>query len=282
MVVIHLQLRVKLQRNILNFFWRDGNLRDSMRVFLNRRHLVISGLLFSLFLASWLAGVAEAYVGDHEKFVYELTWTGIEAGTATLELMALPNSVKIVSTARSADWVSVFYKVDDRIQTILSRSKESPVVGIPVNYRVQLREGRHRRDKEVMFDLKGHKAVYIDHGTKEKKEVSLKENVLDPLSSFFFVRTLPLEVGKSVFVDMFDSKKVWNVEVQVLRKERIETTIGYRDTIVIKPLMRSEGIFNRKGEMYIWLTDDKKRIPVKMKTKVAVGSVTATLTGGIF
>jgi hypothetical protein len=46
--------------------------------------------------------------------------------------------------------------------------------------------------------------------------------------------------------------------------------------------MKSEGIFNRKGDMYIWLTDDLKRIPVKMQTKVAVGSITATLVGGIY
>jgi len=44
------------------------------------------------------------------------------------------------------------------------------------------------------------------------------------------------------------------------------------DTIVVKPLMKSEGIFNRKGDMFIWLTDDQKRTPVRMQTKVAVGS----------
>jgi hypothetical protein len=46
--------------------------------------------------------------------------------------------------------------------------------------------------------------------------------------------------------------------------------------------MKSEGIFNRKGEMLIWLTDDQKRIPVKMQTKVAVGAITATLVGGSY
>jgi hypothetical protein len=41
--------------------------------------------------------------------------------------------------------------------------------------------------------------------------------------------------------------------------------------------MKTEGIFNRKGAIYIWITDDARRIPVLMKTKVAIGSVTATL-----
>jgi hypothetical protein len=46
--------------------------------------------------------------------------------------------------------------------------------------------------------------------------------------------------------------------------------------------MKSEGIFNKKGDLYIWLTDDLKRIPVKMQTRVIVGSITATLAGGTY
>ena len=59
-------------------------------------------------------------------------------------------------------------------------------------------------------------------------------------------------------------------------------TAGEFDTVVIKPLMKSEGIFNKKGDVYIWLTDDKKRVPVKLESKVAIGSITATLAGGTF
>jgi hypothetical protein len=68
----------------------------------------------------------------------------------------------------------------------------------------------------------------------------------------------------------------------VLRKEKIKTKLGEFDTVVIKPLMKSEGIFDRKGDMYIWLTDDLRRIPVKMQSKVAVGSITATLVSGTY
>jgi len=68
----------------------------------------------------------------------------------------------------------------------------------------------------------------------------------------------------------------------VLRKEKIKTSLGTFDTIVIKPLMQSEGIIDKKGEMFIWLTDDNRLLPVKMKTKVKIGSVTATLVGGSF
>ncbi len=68
----------------------------------------------------------------------------------------------------------------------------------------------------------------------------------------------------------------------MLRKEKVGVPAGEFDTIVVKPLMKSEGIFSRKGEIYIWLTDDERRIPVMLKTKVKIGSVNATLVGGTY
>lgn len=215
-----------------------------------------------------------------EKLVYDLTWAGIKTGTATLEINSENEKTRIVSTARSADWVSVFYTVEDKIEAELSTPAHPTVPGIPRNYRVRIREGRHRRNKEVVFDSPNHRASFTDHLSGEKKDIEIRDNTLDPLSSFYYIRTLKAEVGKSLYVDILDSKKLWNVEVQVLRKERIRTGLGDFDTIVIKPLLKSEGIFNKRGDMYIWLTDDEKHLPVKMQTKVAVGKVTATLTGG--
>lgn len=217
-----------------------------------------------------------------EKFEYDLTWTGIKAGSSTLEIVDEGKNIKIISTAKSADWVSAFYTVEDRVETILTKKTAIPFIGQPSNYRVKIREGRHRRDKEVIFRQDISKVTYIDHLGNEKHEFDVPLFTLDPLSSFHLVRTMRLVVGEPVYVTIFDSKKVWNVEVQVLRKEKVALATGTVDTIVIKPLMKSEGIFYKKGDIYIWLTDDEKRIPVKLQTKVVIGSVIATLVGGMY
>jgi len=256
-----------------------------------------------------------------EKLIYDLTWTGIKAGTASLEIKDDGNNVRIISTAQSAKWVSVFYTVDDRIESTLIKNEKfmsqrntkdkenypSPIplpqgegargrvkevfsgennhsefIGKPLNYRIKIREGRHRRNKEVIFDLNNKKATYLDYIQNERKEFDIPAFVFDPISSFYHIRTVQLDIGKPVYVTIFDSKKVWNVEVQVLRKEKVNLPIGTFDTIVIKPLMKSEGVFYRKGEILIWLTDDNKRIPVKLETKVVIGSVVATLVGGSY
>lgn len=242
----------------------------------------LAGRLALLIIAMLLVmATAASALTIPEKLVYDLTWTGISAGTATQEIIDGKDSVRIVSTARSADWISVFFPVEDRVESVLTRVPP-PQLGLPLNFRMKIREGRHRRNKEIVFDHARGKARYIDHLGGEKAELEIGSKTYDPYSCFYYVRTLPLEVGKPVFVSILDNKRLWNIEVQVLKKERIETMLGEVDTILIKPLIKSEGIFQKKGAIYIWLTDDERRIPVKMKTKVAIGSITATLVGGNF
>ena len=86
-----------------------------------------------------------------------------------------------------------------------------------------------------------------------------------------------LQVGRSEYIDIFDNKKLINTEVAVLRKERISVPAGDYDTLVIKPLLKTEGIFLKKGAMHIWVTDDGRKIPVLFESKVKIGSFTAKL-----
>lgn len=215
-----------------------------------------------------------------EKLVYNVTWAGIKAGTATLEISNAADEIRIISTARSDDWISFFYTVDDRVEAMLSKPAPPAVLGAPLNYRMKIREGRRRRDKEVAFDHIKHKAACRDYIEGGKKDIDITGKVLDPLSSLYYMRMVTPEVGKPFFMDVFDNMKASNVEVQVLRRERIKTSLGDFDTIVIKPMLKSEGLFYRRGDFYIWLTDDKKHIPVKMQTKIRIGHITATLAGG--
>jgi hypothetical protein len=66
--------------------------------------------------------------------------------------------------------------------------------------------------------------------------------------------------------------------VSILRKEKVKVSgIGEVATVVVKPDLKSEGLFHRKGDIFIWLTDDEKRVPVKVETKVPIGKVVAEL-----
>ena len=217
-----------------------------------------------------------------ERLEFELSYSGITAGRAVQEVKWTDNEIQIISTAKSADWLRFFFPVDDRIESCLISGSPPLHIGSPRLYRERKHEGKTITDREIRFDRQTLEATTIDHRKKSEKKQAITKRTYDTLSSFFYFRTIPLQVGTSYFIDIYDCKRIWNTEVKVLRREELVTPLGRFKTIVIHPLLKSEGIFARTGDMFIWLTDDDRRIPVQMKSKVAVGSITATLTGGSY
>lgn len=217
-----------------------------------------------------------------ERLDYDISYSGIPAGRATQEVTQSGKEIHIVSTARSADWLKLFFPVDDRIESILIKGAPPQFIGVPKLYREKIREGWTRRHKEANFDRELMTVKTRDFLKNTETSHKITKRTFDTLSSFFYFRTIPLQVGTSNFIDIFDAKRLWNTEVQVLRRETIKTALGTFKTIVIKPLLKSEGIFARTDDMHIWLTDDERRIPVQMKSKVKIGSITATLVGGSY
>lgn len=249
---------------------RDGGLLRGPLMLLT----AVSAILFSLPTPACAGRVPE-------KLVYDLSWTGVSVGTATQEIADEGETRRITSTARSNEWLSVFFPVEDVIESSLAR-EGAPFPGLTRHYRMRLREGKRRRDREITFDQAKGVASYRDRLSGDRADIPIALPTFDVYGSFYYVRHLPLEVGKPVFVNILDGKELQRVEVRVLRKERIRTILGEVDTIVIQPLVKSKGVFEGKKESIIWLTDDARRIPIKARTKVSVGSVTATLSGGRF
>ena len=216
-----------------------------------------------------------------ERLEFEISYAGIPAGNAVQQVNRVGNEVVIVSTARSAAWLKYFFPVDDRIESVLEAPAAPPqMFGATRLYRERIREGRTHRQKDAVFVRHTLEVTTKDLLKKSQNTQKITPQTHDMLSSFFHVRTIPLQVGTSIYIDIFDCKKLWNTEIQVLRREEIEIPLGRFRTIVIKPVLKSEGIFARTGDVFIWLSDDDRRIPVQMKSKVKVGSITATLVGG--
>jgi len=214
-----------------------------------------------------------------EKLIYSLSWAGIPVGTATQEIADEGEVRRIVSTARSNAWLSAFFPINDRTDSFTT--KEEPFPGKSYYFRMQIREGRRARDREITFDQAGRKAVFHDRMGGERVEIPIVDNTYDIYSSFIHARFLDLKVGKPVYMHILDGKELQRIEIRVLRKERVSTPLGEFETIAIEPMVKPEGFFEGKKGTTIWLTDDARRIPVKAQTRVAIGSVTALLTGGL-
>ncbi|MDA8157029.1 MAG: DUF3108 domain-containing protein [Actinomycetota bacterium] len=241
-------------------------------------------LKLAALLSFLLVAIADPSRGDSffkvpETLQYQLVWNGIHAGDSSLTITDTGNSeYKIVSEAHSAKFISLFYTVDDRAVSIVRKGSLTPL-----EYHINVHEGHTRKNKEYIFPQNQMlKTTYIDYEDKDKESFNTPPGILDPLSSFYYLRTIPLEIGRPVYVKIFDSKKVYDVKVRVIRKERVNTWVGSFNTILVNPILKSEGIFAKKGKIYIWLTDDDKRVPVMLETGTKIGAIKAILKQGDF
>jgi len=149
-----------------------------------------------------------------------------------------------------------------------------------LRFEKQLREGSYEVDIDIDYDQDAHKAKYFRErkGKKNKSAViDIPENVMDPLSALFYVRTLDLKVGDEILIPATDNKKVYDIKVIVHKMQTIEVPAGKFKCFVVEPIMADGGVFKKDGKIQVWLTADKKKMPVKMETKVYIGSIAAEL-----
>jgi hypothetical protein len=224
-----------------------------------------------------LPKIAPAPYKVGERLSYDMSWGIISAGTAVLEvadrqMLAGRPVFKAVHTARSNDFVSAFYPVNNRVETLLDEATH-----IPYRLVFNRREGKRKNDIEVLFDQTAHKATVTKDGATEILDIP--PFAQDTLSIIYFFRTLPsLTVGTSAFADIHHDKKNYHLEVRVEGTEKIRGPLGEFDTIRILAIMPFKGLFLNEGNIRMWVTNDAARVPVLMKAKVLIGSVSATLS----
>jgi hypothetical protein len=240
----------------------------------------LTSLLFALSVGCLVPAAAALSVP--EKLIFEVSWSGIKAGTAVQEVTSRDGELHIVYTVRSSGWVDSFFPIDDKTESVLSRGSETEQFGMPRLFREKINEGKTHTLKEAHFDLAKLKVDTKDFLKHTEKSDALSAKTFDTLSCIYFIRASDLEPGQPIHLDIFDLKRVWNTEVRVVKREELRTPRGKFKTIVVRPTLRSEGVKPRTDYMTVWLTDDERRIPIKMTVKLKVGEFEAILVGGSY
>lgn len=115
--------------------------------------------------------------------------------------------------------------------------------------------------------------------SSEKEYTLARTHVQDSMSMIYFLRAFPLKVGSKLESNVFESKKVWTLTVNVVGRERIKTKAGTFDALKVKPEVTTlDGKKQDKGQMVVWLTDDERKLPVRIDAATGYGNVTAELT----
>jgi hypothetical protein len=202
-----------------------------------------------------------------ETLDYTLTWMKVTGGTARMTISPAGDSLyRITSVARSGGGIARLFKIRDEIETTVDRSDFSTV-----SYIKRLDE---RGDKMVETTII---ADGVATRTRKKvKKIPVSRPIFDPISVIYYFRTLELAPGKSYELNLISDGKLYTVHARVVRRESVQTPAGTFNALLVEPQMASGGV-QREERLFIWYTDDERHLPVRIRTEVKFGSVTATL-----
>lgn len=208
-----------------------------------------------------------------EKLLFDIIWGGwdftwIKAGQASMEL--LPTSNSKVWQIRSQTWCNGFfqgfYPVHDTVSSFINAR------GIyPLKFRKTVNEGSYHTRVLAEYDQQKHVLRTLD------TTFNIEPFSHDILSAFYYIRTQSLVVGKSFEIAAASGKKKYALRVLCLREETVEVPAGKFPCLVVEPMLKGDGLFKSKGKLWIWVTRDSRHLPVKMQSKIPVGSIKAEL-----
>lgn len=211
-----------------------------------------------------------------ESYFFVVTYAGFSVGRASLQVIGEDdfNGRKVlhfINTARTNRFFDLFYKLRNRVESLWDEQAHYSLY-----YSTYQEEVDDIRTKEIRFYPEKELVIYKRGDVEER--LNLSKRVQDTLSAFYFLRTMSLDERNSpIIIETFDSRRLWQIKVFVVGREVVEVPAGVFNTIIVKPELDYEGIFKHTGDIYIWLTDDQKRMPIKVKSKITVGSFEALL-----
>ena len=209
-----------------------------------------------------------------EKLTFNINYLAITAGEATMAVTDEFNYnnrlvQKIVFEANSSRSYSWIYKVEDKYISYLDK------IGIyPWKFNKEINEGSFHTKEEVIFD-------HIKEEAREGEKVTkIPPYVHDIISAFYFVRNNDLSnmrPGDIIKLSNYSSGKIHPLDVRFKGWEKIKVPAGTFNCVVLEPLVKAGGLFKDEGTLVIWLTNDELKIPVKVETKVVIGSINVEL-----
>jgi hypothetical protein len=216
---------------------------------------------------------------QREALSYSIEWRLITAGKARLEWDAAPSprpGWQIKLHLESVGLVSKLFKVEDDYSANLN-----PALSI-LSSQLLAHEGSRQRDTRITFDYEGRKASYLErdlakNSTVSAHEIDLPSSTHDVIGGIYYLRTLNLEPGQSVQASVSDGRKAVVARVEAQQREEIRVPDGTYKTIRYEVFLFDNVLYRRSGHLHIWLTDDRRKLPVQIRARMAITVGTITL-----
>ena len=214
-----------------------------------------------------------------ETLYYNIEWRLITAGKAKIQWLAEPNrGWQFNLHLESAGLVSKLFRVEDDYSSNMSQGLCAQLAQFTAH------EGSRERETRITFDGPDHKADYLERDRVKNtvvlaRQIEIPTCTHDVAGGLYYLRTLNLEPGQSAQVPVSDGKKSVTAKVEAQQREDVKTPEGVFHTIRYEAFLFDNVLYRRSAHLYIWVTDDKRRLPVQIRVRMqlAIGSITLQL-----
>jgi hypothetical protein len=209
-----------------------------------------------------------------ERLVFDVNYGVVTAGEAFMTIARTDSmfgrkAYRIEFGVNSLPSFSWIYKVEDRYLTFIDVEAIAPL-----RFEQHIREGSYSRDFTADFDQMRHVA------RTSEGEYPIPPYVHDILSAFYYARIVDyskFSVGDTIGLHNFYKDASHELIVRFLGRQELDVEAGTFRTLVVEPLVKEGGLFKSEGRIVIWLTDDDRKLPVRVNTKVVIGSIDVEL-----
>lgn len=218
---------------------------------------------------------------DGEWFKFKMSYSGfLKAGNATLSVKETSLGDQPVYHVVGKGWttgmIKWFFKVNDRYESYFDRETY-----LPYKFVRNIYEGGYTKNLTIDFDQENHKAHVNDKKHGVQSVFDTKPNIQDMVSTFYYLRnnldTESLKPGDEVMVDIFFDEENYGFKLKYLGKDRIETDFGDIDALKFRPYVMAGRVFKEEESLTLWVSNDKNKVPLRIKADLAVGSLRADL-----
>lgn len=217
-----------------------------------------------------------------EVLTYGIEWRLFRAGVSKLSWVPSAHGKQTYDVdlhLESAGTLARLYKVDNLYKAHLEDNL------CATNFSLVSHEGKRVRDTQVAIDRSRHKATYVERDLAANNKVLHNQQtdvpacVPDVIGALARMRLLTIGPGQSTQIPVTDGKKWTNAKVEAQEREEVKTPAGTFKTLRYEAFLFDGALFARKARLFVWITDDARRLPVQLRMKFAfpVGIVTLQL-----
>ena len=221
----------------------------------------------------------QAFAGG-EWFQFRIHYGFINASYASLSLEEKEfkgepvfHAIGLGRTVGFARW---FFKVEDRYESYFKKDLVSPI-----HFIRDIDEGGYTKDVTIDFDKPNRIANVHDKKRNTHASFSTKPNVQDLISAFYYLRNhfdkTGIKKGDYVSINMFFDNENFKFKLKFLGFETIKSKFGKIKCLKLRPYVQSGRVFRESESLTLWVSNDKNKLPVKVRADLAVGAIDADL-----